>query len=338
MNKVSIICPILNEEKYMRFFLESILHQTLKIDYEVILIDGISTDRTREIVHDYLLKYPNLSLLDNPCRFTPHALNIGIDNCKGDMVVRVDAHSIYPSNYLETLIEASIKLNADNVGCIVNTLPSTNSKKCKAIAYVISHPFGVGNSYFRIGTSEIRKVDTVPFGCFKKSLFDTIGHFDEELLVNQDDEFNSRILKNGGQIYLLPNISVDYFARDSIRKTMKMFYQYGLYKPLVNLKIGRRTSTRQLFPMLFLVGLCIGPLSMFIDTKIFYLYIFIINLYFFIGIFFSLNTFEKIKEGVVLFMPLIFFLVHISYGYGYIFGKIKLLSGKNLKNSIKITR
>lgn len=338
MNKVSIICPILNERKYVRNFLDSILHQTLEIDYEVILIDGLSTDGTREIVHEYMLKYPNLVLLDNPCHFTPHALNIGIDNCKGDIVVRVDAHSIYPNIYLETLIEASIKLNADNVGCIINTLPSTNSIKCKAIAYVISHPFGVGNSYFRIGTSVIRKVDTVPFGCFKKSLFNIVGQFDEDLLVNQDDEFNARILKNGGQIYLLPDISIDYFARDSIRKTIRMFYQYGLYKPLVNLKIGTRTTIRQVVPMLFFLGICLGPLTVLFSTHLFHLFILILFVYFFCGIYFSINTIEKIKEKVVVFIPLIFLLIHVSYGYGYLFGKFRIMFGLKFNKNHKVTR
>lgn len=335
---VSIICPVYNEEKYIAKCLDSILQQNYTSDFEILLIDGISLDNTREIIRAYTKIHSNINLFDNPLRFTPNALNIGINNAKGDIIIRIDAHSIYPANYLETLINSLISFNADNVGCVIKTLPSTNSIKCKAIAYVISHPFGVGNSYFRIGASDILKVDTVPFGCFKKSLFEKIGLFDEELPVNQDDEFNSRILNNGGVIYLLPDITIDYFARDSIYKTIKMFYQYGFFKPLVNFKIGTTTTIRQVFPMLFLLGLCLGPLSVLISIKLFYLYISVIVFYFLIGIYFSINSIQKIREKVVVIMPLVFFLVHVSYGYGYLLGKFKIFFGLKFNKNHKVTR
>ncbi len=335
---VSIICPVYNEEKYISKCLDSILNQNYSGDIEILLIDGRSSDDTRKIIDSYNNKFPNIILLDNPLRFTPVALNIGVKQAKGEIVIRIDAHSTYPNNYIDTLITSSIRLNADNVGCVIKTLPATNSIKCRAIAYVLSHPFGVGNSYFRIGASQILKVDTVPFGCFRRSLFDKIGMFDEELLVNQDDEFNSRIIKNGGNIYLMPEITVDYFARDSIYKTIRMFYQYGLYKPLVNSKVGNTTTIRQIFPLLFLLGICIGPLIGILYSKIFFLYFFILLLYFFCAIFFSINSVNKIKEKVVLYMPFVFFMVHISYGYGYLLGQVKVLMGKKFHKNQTVTR
>lgn len=335
---VSIICPVYNEEKYISKCLDSILTQNYSGNFEILLIDGFSSDNTRQIIDSYCKKYSNIFLLDNPLRFTPVSLNIGIKQAKGEIVIRIDAHSTYPNNYIDALINSSIQLNAENVGCVIKTMPDNDSIKCRAIAYVLSHPFGVGNSYFRIGTSQILKVDTVPFGCFKRSLFDKIGLFDEELLVNQDDEFNSRIIKNGGDIYLLPDISVDYFARDSIYKTIRMFYQYGLYKPLVNSKIGATTTIRQIFPLLFLLGICLGPFFSLLYAKIFLLYFFIFFLYFFLAIYFSINSIKKIRERVVLFMPMVFFMVHLSYGYGYLVGQMKILFGKTFNKNQTVTR
>jgi glycosyltransferase involved in cell wall biosynthesis len=335
---VSLVCPVYNEEKHIAQCLDSILGQTYSGNIEILLVDGFSSDRTRKIIHSYCLKHSNIILLNNPIRFTPVSLNIGVKQARGEYVIRIDAHSIYPNNYIETLIHSFIQLNADNVGCVIKTLPATNSIKCRSIAYVLSHPFGVGNSYFRIGTSQILKVDTVPFGCFKRSLFEKIGLFDEELLVNQDDEFNSRIIKNGGEIYLLPDISVNYLARDSIYKTIRMFYQYGLYKPLVNSKIGATTTIRQIFPLLFLLGICLGPFIGLFYSTIFFLYFFILFLYFFIAIYFSINSLNKIRERVVLYMPILFFMVHISYGYGYLLGQIKVLFGKRFNKNQTVTR
>lgn len=335
---VSIVCPVYNEEKFISNCLDSIINQNFSGDIEILLIDGHSIDNTYQIIDSYCHKFPNIFLLDNPLRFTSISLNIGIKQAKGEIVVRIDAHSTYPFNYIETLINSLIQLEADNVGCLIKTLPANNSIKCRAIAYVLSHPFGVGNSYFRIGTSQILKVDTVPFGCFRRDLFEKIGLFDEELLVNQDDEFNSRIVKNGGEIYLLPDISVNYFARDSIYKTIRMFYQYGLYKPLVNTKIGATTTIRQIFPLLFLLGICLGPFIGLFYSRIFFLYFFILFLYFFLAIYFSINSLNKIRERVFLYMPIVFFMVHISYGYGYLLGQIKVLFGKRFNKNLKVTR
>lgn len=338
MFKVSIICPVYNEDKHIGKCLDSILNQSFSGETEIILIDGNSTDNTRQIIQAFRKKYSNIILLDNPARFTPVSLNIGINRAVGEFIIRIDAHSYYPSNYVDTLITSSLRLNADNVGCVIKTKPANDSIKCRAIAYVLSHPFGVGNSYFRVGTFQTLKVDTVPFGCFKRSLFEKIGLFDEELLVNQDDEFNSRIIKYGGEIYLLPDISVDYFARDSIYKTIRMFYQYGLYKPLVNSKLGATTTIRQIFPLLFLLGISGGPIIGLFYSRIYFLYLIIIFLYFFLAIYFSINSLNKIRERVVLYMPIVFFMVHISYGYGYLLGQIKVLFGKRFNKNLTVTR
>ena len=222
---LSVICPIYNEEKYIAKCIESILAQDYpKDDIEVIFVDGRSTDNTREIVAKYIEEYPFIKLIDNDRKIVPTALNIGIRNSIGDIIIRIDAHAIFPINYFSELTKNLELLNAENVGGICRTLPINKSNVCESIAAVLSSRFGMGNSYFRIGASQIKQVDTVPFGCFRRELFNKIGYFDEELIRNQDDEFNGRIINNGGKIYLLPHIIIDYYARDTIGKVYKMFY------------------------------------------------------------------------------------------------------------------
>ncbi len=331
---ISIICPVYNEEKYINIFIKSILKQDyLKKRFEILFIDGQSNDNTRNIIKKYINS--NIRLLNNPKRNVSSAMNIGIKESKGDIVIRLDAHSIYPSNYISTLVYFLFKLEADNVGGRCITLPAKNRIICQAIALAISSPFGVGNSHFRIGKKEIRKVDTVPFGCFRKSLFVKVGFYDEELIRNQDDELNARIIKNGGSIYLIPFLNIKYYARSSIQKIAKMFYQYGLFKPLVNKKIGKITTYRQLFPALFFSGQILGFLLSPFFPSIFIVYFIVTFLYFSISIYYSIHiSIKKKKYSLSLILPYIFFIIHISYGFGYWHGIFKILLNKSFNVEI----
>lgn len=324
---LSVICPIYNEEKYIAKCIESIIKQDYpKEDLEVLFVDGMSTDRTREIVEQYATSFPYIRLIDNPKRIVPPAMNIGIKAAKGEIIIRLDAHAIFPDNYFSQLAHYLIKLNADNVGGVCRTLPINDSIVCQSIASVLSSRFGMGNSHFRVGATEIMEVDTVPFGCFKRELFDRIGYFDEELTRNQDDEFNGRIIKNGGKIYLLPFLTIDYYARDTIKKVWKMFYQYGLFKPLVNKKLGSPATIRQFFPLCFVSGLLVGPFLGIFDVKFIYMYCLVILLY--IGIAFSYSIKESRNLKRILTQVYLYFIVHFSYGWGYLNGIYKLLFNK----------
>ncbi|MGM7552405.1 glycosyltransferase family 2 protein [Myroides odoratimimus] len=335
MDKISIICPIYNEEKYIADCIESIINQDIdKTNIELLLVDGMSNDNTRNIVLDYNSKYPWIQLLDNPQKIVPTAMNIGINTAIGDIIVRIDAHAEFPTNYVSELVKQLKVLGADNVGAICETLPANESLEAKAIATALSSSFGMGNSYFRIGASKVMEVDTVPFGCFKKSTFDKVGLYDEELIRNQDDELNARIIKYGGKIYLIPNIIVKYFARDTIKKTRKMFYQYGLYKPLVNKKLGSPATIRQFFPMLFVLGLIFGAFFSFIHPIFMYIYTFVIGLYLIGAIYFSLK--DSKDKAELLLLPYVFLNIHLGYGWGYLVGIYKVLTGKDF--NVKINR
>lgn len=324
---ISIICPIYNEEKYISQCIDSMLAQDIdKSIIELLFIDGMSKDNTRKIVSEYCSKYKFIHLLDNPDRIVPPALNIGIRVSKGDYIIRIDAHCTYPHNYVSRLVGMAQKLDCDNIGAVCRTLPANESVKAQAIATAMSHKFGVGGSSFRVGTFEIKEVDTVPFGCFKREIFNKVGFFDEELIRNQDDEFNGRIIKHGGKIYLLPDLVVDYFARDSFKKLFKMFYQYGLFKPLVNKKLGSPATLRQFFPLLFVLGLILGAAIFWIHPILAAIYFSIIGLYLLLDLYFSIRSSHGIPNMLSLFWS--FFIMHISYGWGYIVGIYKIIFGK----------
>lgn len=327
---ISIICPTYNEEKYIGQCIESILLQDYPLDkIELLFVDGGSTDKTKEIILGYQQKHSLIRLLDNPKKIVPYALNKGIEEAEGNIIMRIDAHCIYPSNYVSILSSELDRLEADNAGCPIITLPARETSVCRAIASVMSHKFGVGASTFRVGTDKTTKADTVPFGCFRKNIFDRIGFFDTELVRNQDDEFNGRIIKNGGTIYLIPSISLDYYARDTIGKMAKMFYQYGLFKPLVNKKLGSPATIRQFFPLLFVLGLIVGGALSLFSPYVAILYISVIILYFLLALMFSIREAKDKKDWkLMLIMPFTFFAIHVSYGLGYLVGLFKILFKK----------
>ncbi len=321
MELVSIICPIYNEIRFVEKCIDSILHQDYPIEaMELLLVDGMSTDGTRDVIAKYAKKYTWIHLLDNPHHTAPYAMNIGIRAAKGEYICRIDAHSIFSTNYVSTLLNALQTLpNAANVGAVCKTLPANESRKAQAIALACSNPLGVGNSTFRISTvMRPTRVDTVPFGFWRKSIFDEIGLFDEELTRNQDDELNARITMHGGYIYLVPTISTAYYSRENIAKVSKMFYQYGLYKPLVNKKIKRPVTIRQFVPFAFVLGLIIGLPLAFINTLCCWIYLCCIALY--ITLICSIGL--RYKNA---YLPLVFCCIHVSYGWGYIRGLLKLL-------------
>lgn len=335
---VSIVAPIYNEAKFIEDFINSILEQDYPKDsLEVFLVDGMSNDGTRDVIEKYAEEHPFLHLIDNPMRVAPYALNTGIKASKGEVIVRLDAHCKYPKNYISTLVHELYRLNADNVGGFLHTMPAKDNNVCNAIAICSSHWFGVGNSAFRIGVNLYKQVDTVPFGCFRRDVFDRIGYFDEELVRNQDDEFNARLIHAGGTVYLIP-LLIEYTARNSISKMCKMYYQYGLYKPLVNKKLGYPATIRQFFPAAFVVGLILGlafTAAYFATHFLFFsviaiIFAMVMLMYFAIGIAIGFKHAKRLHRPMLtLILPFTFFAVHISYGIGYLKGIWKVVTGKS---------
>ena len=325
---LSVICPIYNEEKYIAKCLDSIIEQDYpKDDMELLLVDGMSTDHTRDVIAGFQKKYPWIKVLDNPKRIAPCAMNVGIKASSGEIIIRLDAHVLYPSNYFSVLVNKLQELpDAENVGAICNTLPVNETIEAQSIAAVLSSSFGMGNSYFRVGASEVMEVDTVPFGCFHRTIFDKVGLYDEELVRNQDDELNARIINSGGKIYLIPELECKYFARDTAKKVYKMFYQYGLFKPLVNKKLGSPATVRQFFPLCFVLGLILGPIVCAFIPVLWSVYFAVIFLWVLLATYFSCKDSKHIKR--ILVQNWIYFVVHFGYGWGYIVGIYKIFFDK----------
>jgi glycosyltransferase involved in cell wall biosynthesis len=259
---VTVIVPCRNEEQHIGRCLESILASDYRRDrMELLVVDGMSTDRTRDIVAEYAARHPVLRLLDNPRRIASCALNIGIQAARGEVIVRMDAHVIYVPSYLPILVRALFEYGADNVGGVLETLPAGETAIARAIALGMGHRFGVGNSYFRVGSSAPKWVDSLAFFCVRRDTFERVGLFDEELVRNQDDEFNFRLMRHGGRILLVPTARAYYVARRSLRQLWRMFFQYGYFKPLVARKVGRVMTLRQLVPALFVTVVSVTSLA-----------------------------------------------------------------------------
>ena len=219
---ISVILPVRNEERYIAACVDSIFSQDYPADQmEVIFVDGRSEDRTVELLHAMQKEHPQIVVLDNPNRTVPYAMNIGIAHSSAPVIVRLDAHAEYPADYIRLSVETLLTKDCDNAGGVFET--HGRGFMGEAIAEMLKTPLGVGNATYRL-TTEDGYVDTVPFGCFKRALFDRIGGFDERMTRNQDNELNFRIRKNGGKIYLNHNIRVQYYCRDTMRGIMKMGY------------------------------------------------------------------------------------------------------------------
>ncbi len=319
---LSIIIPCYNEEKYIEKCLGSIVSQIHDNDsVEVIVVDGLSTDATAKILMDYEKKYPFIRYIKNPRRITPVALNVGIQESKGDFILILGSHSMIGKDFIRKNIETLLERDVDCVGGVLETIPSSESLCARGIALALGHPFGVGNSQFRIGVDRETFVDTVPFGCYRREVFDKIGFFDEDLVRNQDDEFNLRLLKNNGKILLVPEITSQYFARDSFIHLGRMFFQYGYLKPLVALKLGGILTWRQTVPGLFIVTLLLSVVDSFFKKRMSLLFVFQVFLYSCLS--FSCALLASKKAGEIMLIPFIFLsfiIIHFSYGFGYLCG------------------
>ncbi len=333
--KVAIVIPCRNEENYIRGCLDSIIGS----DYDknlltVLVCDGLSTDATPLIINEYEKKHSFIKLLVNEKQTTPYALNLGIKSVEADFYIILGAHAEIEKDFIKTNI-STFKMD-EQIGCcggVIRNIPQ--NKTSEIISLAMSSPFGVGSAHFRTGLKE-GYVDTVAFGAYKKEVFEKAGYFDEDLIRNQDDEFNFRLTKAGFKIYLNPEIKSRYYVRGAFGKLFNQYYQYGFWKVFVNKKHKTVTTVRQLIPFFFICFLISGLILSFIFRYCFYVYIAINIFYITAALYSSFNKTTKVTDGFKIAYT--FLILHASYGMGYLSGLIRFTFIKRRPESAKLTR
>jgi GT2 family glycosyltransferase len=232
--------------------------QELRVIREVLIIDGGSRDATPERIASLAERYPEVRLLENPGRYAPHGLNVGIRASVGRFVLRADAHAVYPPRYVEDLILHHGDPLIANVGGVIESVPGGQSLVARVIGAAMGSVFGVGPSFRTLRESKLRDVDTVPFGCWRRDLFDEVGMFDEAFIRGQDLEFNVRCRQAGYRILCVPSVKVTYANRGTFSALFRMIRQTGFWKIAVNRKHGALSSYRQLAPLLLGLVLVVG--------------------------------------------------------------------------------
>ncbi len=322
---VSVVIPCFQEIRFIEAFIEDVVNQDYpKEKMEILIVDGMSNDGTREIIQKAEKQYTFLRLLDNPHSYTPYALNIGIKQAIGTIIIRLDVHASYPPDYCSSLVHWLTTTSYDNVGGIWETRPRSDNNKAKAIALMLGHPLGVGNSTFRIGTPEPKEVDTVPFGCYRKSTLEKIGLFDERLHRNQDLELNKRLSRHGGKHLLVPEIKITYYARDTFKALWKNQFANGKWHipTLYYTKELNSVSFRHMVPLFFVIYLFL----FFLIIPFFPIIILPLLLYFMlVGTSSLLISFKEQNWGLLPYLIAAFFINHISYGLGTMEGIVDVM-------------
>jgi len=312
---ISVVCPVYNESAYISKLLDFYIN-ALPSDKELLLIDGNSTDDTCAIIKTYMAQHPDIYLLNNPQRIVPYALNKAIENAKGDIIIRLDAHTDYSIDYFEKIVEVFKNTDADIVGGPMRIAKGDIIQN--AIGYATCTAFGVGNSSFHFPDYK-GYADSVYLGAWKKSIFKTTGLFDVAFKRNQDDEFHYRAKSLGFKIYQHPDIKLYYHPRKTFVLLFKQYYQYGLYKPLVLHKIKSAVSIRHLIPALFVLYL-LSILVSFILS--FYIGLIPLLIYILGDLFFTFRSKKPITE--MLAIMVVYPVLHLSYGIGFIGGLFRL--------------
>lgn len=327
--RVAVVIPTLNEEKFIARCLDSVISQSYPFeDMDVMVVDGGSKDRTKEIVTEYNKKHPNIRLLTNPRRIQSIAFNIGVRSSSAPYLVRLDAHALYKPYYIEGCMKG---LEGDpkrgNVGGQWDIQPQNDSLWATTNAILNYSKFGIGGASYRVG-AKAGNVDTVPFGSFPRTMIEKIGGMRDDLPRGEDNEFNSRIKKAGYDIYFDPAIECVYYARPTLKASCKQMYANG--ESIGHLFYVDRESIglRHLVPLLFVVGIICGVLLSFVWLPLFFALLAGLCLYFTCDLLASVMAAKEHGWKYLLPLFIMFFCVHISYGWGTIVG---MFTGRRLK-------
>ncbi len=326
---ISIIVPCRNEAATIAACLESLAANDYPKDrLECLVVDGGSTDGTPELIQDLSRRHPWIQLLRNPDRITPVSLNIGIRRAAGEVILRIDAHATYPADYISRCVRSLDEFGADNVGGIIRTVPGGGGPIARAIARSLSHPFGIGNSWFRVGVPEPREADTVPFGCFRRSVFDRVGLFDERLSRSQDMEFNLRLRRAKGRIVLVPRIVSNYISRSTLKAFFRHNFLNGIWAIYPFRFVRLPFSPRHYIPLVSALSVLSAALALPIVPAIsLFLLAILLVPYLALSVTFGIRTALAEREiHYLATLPLAFAFLHAGYGLGSVVGLVKVLA------------
>lgn len=337
---ISILIPCYNEENFILDCLDSVFNNDYPKDkIEIFIIDGMSTDNTIAIVNKLIKERTdyNINLIRNYKKYFPCALNIGIEKSSGEFIFVLGAHAKYKIDYFSLCVKTATTYNADNTGGVLNTIGLNKSYLGRSINNVLSCSFGVGNSIFRTGAKKTQEVDTVFGGCYKRSVFYSIGKFNENLISTSDMDFNIRLKKNGGKIILNPSIIITYYTRNNLKTYIKNNLRNGYWAIYPLRYVSYLPVTiRHLIPLLFVSGIIGGIVLSIFSKWIMFFFLLVLGLYFLLALFFS---FYFIQKGLynIFIMPFIFLITHITYGIGSLWAFIRVLFYKFFKPNINET-
>jgi len=309
-NSVSVILPVLNEEKYLAATLAAITSQDFKGDFEIILALGPSKDRTNEIAAQLAKEDSRIKLIQNPSGKTAAALNAAIAAAIHPIIVRVDGHALLPKDYIRIAVKTLLETGAVNVGGIMAAQGETLFEKSVALA--MRSPVGVGGSRFHTG-GEAGPTDTVYLGVFLKSAIDAIGGFDPAFIRAQDWELNFRLRKNGGVVYFEPKLHVTYRPRSTVRALAKQYFEYGRWRRQVMRTHSGTVNLRYLAPPITLALTSIGLLFGLFFSSIFL----IAPIGYLLGV--VISGFVVGKSFATKFtLPVVLATMHMSWGWGFL--------------------
>lgn len=327
--------PVRNEEKFIGESLSAILKQNYPAEkMEVVIVDGMSSDKTVEMIEHLAGLYKvRVIVIKNPKGIAAAGLNAALERSVGKIIVRVDGHTVIEPDYVSRCVELLEKTGAANVGGRMDARGETNFGR--AVALATGSPFGIGNSRFHYSKTE-QETDTVYLGAWRREIFERNGLFNEELVRNQDDEFNYRLRERGGVIFLSPKIRSTYYNRSSLRMLWQQYFLYGFWKVRVMQLHPKQMSTRQFVPAVFISALIGASMAAIVSAIGFYLLISIIGIYLLGALIGAISIAGRKNFVLIPLVAICFIILHFSYGSGFLTGLFYFWNRWNVKTANKL--
>lgn len=324
---ITVILPIRNEARYIKRTLLAVFKQEYPPEkMQILIADGMSTDGTREIIDKLISKYPQYSvkLIDNIKRIAPTGLNIALPLARGEIIVRVDGHCEIAPDYLKKSVQYLQNYDIEGVGGSIETIGETFT--AKAVAIAMSSNFGVGASDYRTLKQGETYPDSIVFPAYKRETIINTGLFDEELIRNQDDEYNYRIRSLGGKLLLTSEINSRYYNRTSLSALWRQYFQYGFWKVRVLQKHPAQMRPRQFAPPVFVAALILTSLSTLLTPWGYHAFGLVFGAYAIANSIFSIQAAKRTEWKYLPMLPVVYSILHISYGTGFIVGLVKFIN------------